>query len=172
MSLTPLYTTAQIRRRVKELAMALDERFGKHSTPHLIGVLKGGFVFLADLMRAMSRPTTVDFVRVESYNSATTSSGTPQLIESPSMNLRNRDVVIVEDIVDTGLTLETVRQHLLTKQPRSLSTVALLDKQARRQIDVPLDLVGFRVGDEFIVGYGLDINEMHRELSYLTVVAR
>ena len=172
MSLTPLYTTEQIRRRVEELAMALDERFGNRSTPHLIGVLKGSFMFLADLMRAMSRPATVDFVRVASYSSATTSSGTPQLIEAPSRSLRDRDVVIVEDIVDTGLTLQTVREHLLTKQPRSLSTVALLVKPARRQIDVPIDLVGFHVGDEFIVGYGLDLNEMHRELSYLTVVTR
>ncbi len=167
---TPLFTAEQIRRRVEELAAALDQRFDDGVTPHLIGVLKGGFVFLADLMRAMSRPATVDFVRVASYGSGTMSSGTPRLLDAPSVSLRGRDVVVVEDIVDTGLTLQAVRQSLLAQQPRSLSTVALLAKPARRQVDVPVELVGFSLGDEFVVGYGLDVDEMHRALPYLAVV--
>ena len=168
---TPLYTAEQIRNRVKELAAALDQRFAEDATLHLIGVLKGSFVFLADLMRAMSRPATIDFISVSSYGSGTGSSGTPQLLEAPSVCFRDRDVVVVEDIVDTGLTLQTVRLNLLAQQPRSLTTVALLAKPSRRQVDVPIELVGFNVGDEFVIGYGLDVNEKYRELPYLAIAA-
>ncbi len=168
---TPLYTAEQIRTRVAELAHTLAARFPRGETPHLVAVLNGSFVFLADLVRAMTRPVTVDFVRMTSYGSATTTSGTPRLVHGPGMDLRDRHVVIVEDIVDTGLTLHALREHLLAAQPRTLDTVVLLDKPARRRTTVPVDLVGFSIPDQFVVGYGLDCNGAHRHLPYLGVIA-
>ena len=168
---TPLYTAEQIRTRVTELAHSLAVRFPGGETPHLVAVLNGSFMFLADLVRAMTRPVTVDFVRMTSYGSATTTSGTPRLVHGPSTDVRDRHVVIVEDIVDTGLTLQALREHLLAAQPRTLDTVVLLDKPARRRTTVPVDLVGFRIPDQFVVGYGLDCNGAHRHLPYLGVIA-
>ena len=166
----PLYTAEQIRDRVAELAISLDGRFPAGATPHFIAVLSGSFMFLADLVRAMPRPVTVDFVRMRSYGSGTTTSGTPRLLHGPSSDLHDRHIVIVEDIVDTGLTLQTLRQSLSAARPRSLDTVTLLDKPARRRADVPVDLVGFRVPNRFVVGYCLDHNEEHRHLPYLAVI--
>ena len=167
---TPLYTAEQIRTRVAEIAASLANRFPTGETPHFVAVLNGSFMFLADLVRAMTRPVTVDFVRMTSYGSATTTSGTPRLVHGPGTDLRDRHVVIVEDIVDTGLTLQALRKHLLAAQPRTLDTVVLLDKPARRRTTVPVDLVGFRIPDEFVVGYGLDCNEAYRDLPYLGVI--
>lgn len=167
---TPLYTAEQIRTRVAEIAASLANRFPAGETPHFVAVLNGSFMFLADLVRAMTRPVTVDFVRMTSYGSATTTSGTPRLVHGPGTDLRDRHVVIVEDIVDTGLTLRALREHLLAAQPRTLDTVVLLDKPARRRTTVPVDLVGFRIPDEFVVGYGLDCNEAYRDLPYLGVI--
>ena len=168
---TPLYTAEQIRTRVAELATSLAARFPAGDTPHFVAVLNGSFVFLADLVRAMPRPVTIDFVRIASYGSATTTSGDPQLLHGPSVDIRNRHVVVVEDIVDTGLTLRLLHEHLLAARPRSLHTVVLLDKPARRRTEVAVDLVGFRVPHEFVVGYGLDCNEAYRDLPYLGTIA-
>ena len=167
---TPLYTAEQIRMRVAELATSLATRFPGGETPHFVAVLNGSFMFLADLVRAMTRPVTIDFVRMASYGSATTTSGTPRLVHGPSTDLRDRHVVIVEDIVDTGLTLRALRGHLLAARPRSLDTVVLLDKPARRRTAVPVDLVGFSIPDRFVVGYGLDCDGAHRHLPYLGVI--
>lgn len=166
-----LYSAEQIRARVVELATSLAGRFPAGDTPHLVAVLNGSFMFLADLVRAMACPVTIDFVRISSYGSATTTSGSPQIVHGPSTDLRDRHVVIVEDIVDTGLTLEVLREHLLAARPRSLNTVVLLDKPARRLTAVPVDLVGFRIPDQFVVGYGLDCDEAHRNLPYLGIIA-
>ncbi len=167
----PLYTAEQIRTRVAELATSLAARFPVGDTPHFVAVLNGSFMFLADLVRAMTRPVTVDFVRMTSYGSGTTTSGAPRVVHGPGADLRDRHVVIVEDIVDTGLTLQVLREHLLAARPRSLATVVLLDKPARRRTAVPVDLAGFRIPDRFIVGYGLDCNEVHRHLPYLGIIA-
>ena len=167
---TPLYTAEQIRTRVAELATSLATRFPTDETPHFVAVLNGSFMFLADLVRAMTRPVTIDFVRMASYGSATTTSGTPRLVHGPNSELRDRHVVIVEDIVDTGLTLHKLREHLLAARPRTLDTVVLLDKSARRRATVPVDLVGFRIPDRFVVGYGLDCDGAHRHLPYLGIV--
>lgn len=164
---TPLISAEQIRTRVGELATALARRIPEHETPHLIGVLSGGFMFLADLVRALPRPVTVDFARLASYGSGTASSGTVQLVTTPQ-SVSGRHVVIVEDIVDTGLTLDRLRRHLVADQPRSLSTVALLSKPARRRAEVPIELVGFTLDDDrFVVGYGLDLDQRHRQLPYI-----
>ena len=167
---TPLISAEQIRTRVGELATALAHRIPDGEPPHLIGVLKGGFMFLADLIRALPRPVTVDFARLSSYGSGTASSGEVQLLTAPHP-VRDRHVVIVEDIVDTGLTLEKLRRHLLGDRPRSLTTVALLDKPSRRRSEVPIDLVGFTLeADPFVVGYGLDLDQHHRQLPYIGIL--
>ena len=153
----PLYTAEQIRTRVAELAVDLDGRFPAGDTPHFIAVLNGSFV-------------TIDFVRMQSYDSGTTTSGTPRLLHGPESDLRDRHIVIVEDIVDTGLTLHTLRHNLFAGRPRSLNTVTLLDKRERRRTDVPVELVGFRIPNRFVVGYGLDHNEEYRHLPYLAVL--
>ncbi len=168
---TPLYTAEQIHTRVLELATRLATRFPADATPHFVAVLAGSFVFLADLVRAMPRPVTIDFVRVASYGSGTTSCGAPRLLHGPSVDIRDRHVVIVEDIVDTGLALRLLRDRLLAARPRSIDTVALLDKPARRQTQVPVDLVGFRIPNRFVVGYGLDCNEAYRDLPYLGIIS-
>ncbi len=166
----PLYTAEQIRTRVAELAVDLDGRFPAGDTPHFVAVLNGSFMFLADLVRAMPRPVTIDFVRMQSYDSGTTTSGTPRLLHGPGADLRDRHIVIVEDIVDTGLTLHTLRHNLFAGRPRSLNTVTLLDKRKRRRTEVPVELVGFRIPNRFVVGYGLDHNEEYRHLPYLAVL--
>ncbi len=166
---TPLISAEQIRTRVGELAAALAQRIPDGEPLHLVGVLKGGFMFLADLVRALPRPATVDFARLASYGSGTTSSGAVQLVTAPHP-VRGRHVVIVEDIVDTGLTLERLRQHLLADQPQSLTTVALLSKPGRAS-EVPIELVGFTLEDDrFVVGYGLDLDQQHRQLPYIAVL--
>ena len=166
---TPLISAEQIQARVGELAKALAQRIPDGEPLHLIGVLKGGFMFLADLVRALSRPVTVDFARLASYGAGTTSSGAVQLVAAPHP-VRGRHVVIVEDIVETGLTLERLRRHLLADQPRSLTTVALLSKPGR-VTEVPIELVGFTLQDDrFVVGYGLDLDQQHRQLPYVGVL--
>ncbi len=170
MTLKPIYSQTAIQTRVAELAASLDNRFRHSNPPHIIGVLKGGFVFVADLIRAMSIPVTLDFIQVSSYGSHTRTSGSPQLLELPAMELKGRDVIIVEDIVDTGLTLKSIRASLLTRQPHSLTTVTLLAKPSKHKVPVSIDLVGFKLGSEFVVGYGLDANETYRDLPYLAIL--
>ena len=130
----------------------------------LVGVLKGTFIFLADLVRQLTIPVEVDFVRLASYGTNTTSSGKVRIIADVQMNLQNRDVLIVEDIIDTGLTMEFLREHLLARQPRSLKLCVLLDKKERRDVTVPIDYKGLKLDQGFVVGYGLDCNEAGRHL--------
>ena len=166
-----LISRAEIARRVAELA----ERIGRdYAGPNLVmvGVLKGVFIFMADLVRALPFPVEVDFVRLCSYGAGTTSSGEVHITKDVEMSLHDRDVLIVEDIVDTGLTLAFLRQHLLTHQPRSLKICCLIDKQERREVDVPLDYVGFVVEKGFLVGYGLDCGEQSRTLPEVFVLEK
>ena len=138
----------------------------------LVGVLKGVFIFMADLVRALDFPVEVDFVRLASYGKGTESSGEVHITKDVEMSLQGRDVLIVEDIVDTGLTLDFLRQHLLSHQPRSLKICCLIDKQERREVDVPLDYVGFVVEKGFLVGYGLDCGEGERTWPEIFVLER
>ena len=126
---------------------------------HLVAVLKGAFVFLADLIRAMEGPVTCDFIAVSSYGSGTTSSGEVRLTKDLDRSLEGRDVVIVEDIVDTGLTLSYLQEILRAREPRSLRTACLLSKPSRRKVDVRVEYIGFTIEDRFVVGYGLDFDE-------------
>ena len=156
-----LISRTEIARRVAELGARLGQDY---AGPNLVmvGVLKGVFIFMADLVRALPFPVEVDFVRLCSYGAGTTTSGEVRITKDVEMSLQGRDVLIVEDIVDTGLTLDFLRQHLLSHHPRSLKICCLIDKQERRQVDLPLDYVGFVVEKGFLVGYGLDCGEGER----------
>jgi hypoxanthine phosphoribosyltransferase len=134
---------------------------------HLICVLKGAFLFLGDLIRAMHGHVTIDFMACSSYAGGTTSSGEVRLSKDLDVGIEGRDVIIVEDIVDTGLTLHYLQDILLARGPRSLRTACLLSKPSRRKIDVKVDYIGFTIEDRFVVGYGLDYAEQYRNLPYI-----
>jgi hypoxanthine phosphoribosyltransferase len=137
---------------------------------HLIAVLKGAFLFLGDLIRAMDGHVTIDFMACSSYAGGTTSSGEVRLSKDLDVGIEGRDVVIVEDIVDTGLTLHYLQEILLARGPRSLRTACLLSKPSRRKIDVKVDYIGFTIEDKFVVGYGLDYAEQYRNLPYIGIL--
>jgi hypoxanthine phosphoribosyltransferase len=162
-----LFTEDQIRRRVGEMGIVLAREYaGKN--PVLVNILKGGFIFLADLIRSMDITCEVDFMVVSSYENNTESSGIVRILSDLGLNIEGRHVVIVEDIVDTGLTLDYLKELLLARNPASLKIVTLLDKFEKRIVDVPIDLVGFRIPNEFVVGYGLDYAQRYRNLPYIT----
>ena len=156
--------------RVRGLAREITRDTPSGGPLHLVAVLKGSFVFLADLMRAFEIPVTCDFMAVSSYGSGQVSSGVVRLTKDLDHGLEGRDVVLVEDIVDSGATLAYLQEMLRRRGPRSLRTVCLLDKTARRQVPVPLDYVGFAIEDRFVVGYGLDVDEYHRQMPYIGVI--
>jgi len=153
----------ELAQRVKELAAQISQDY-RGQDVLLVGVLKGAFIFLADLVRSLDYPVEVDFVRLRSYGGGTQTSGTVEITKDVEAPLEGRSVLIVEDIVDAGLTLEFLRLYLLNQQPRSLKICCLIDKRERRQVDVPLDYVGFTVERGFLVGYGLDCGEKGRTL--------
>lgn len=162
-SLTLLYSRETIAARVQELARALSRDFADRE-PIVIGVLKGAFLFVADLVRAVTIPVKVDFVRVTSYGRGTASSGTAQLITDLSLDLHGQDVILVDTMLDTGLTLRSLFDLLAKRHPRTLSACVLIDKRRRRQVEMRADYVGFTLPDGFVVGYGLDHAEAYRNL--------
>jgi hypoxanthine phosphoribosyltransferase len=166
---TVLISEKRIRARVEELGREISEVY-RGEAPVLVNILKGGFIFLADLVRQLRVPCEMDFMVVSSYEDKTESSGVVRILSDLGLNLEGRHVLIVEDIVDTGLTLEYLRELLLARNPASLRIVTLLDKAERRKVDVPLDWVGFEIPDEFVVGYGLDFAQRYRNLPYITVL--
>lgn len=161
---TVLLTAAEIHSRVQELAAEIRRDYEPTDELHLVAVLKGAFMFLSDLARAMSGPVSLDFIAVSSYAKGTTTSGEVRLLKDLDSGLQGRHVIIVEDIVDTGLTLTYLQEILRARDPRSLRTACLLSKPSRRQIDVQVDYVGFTIEDRFVVGYGLDLGEQYRNL--------
>ena len=166
--MTTLITEAALQARVKEVAAEIRRDAG--SDPILLlGVLKGAFMFMADLMRQIDGDVTCDFISVSSYV-GTTSSGEVQIRKDVDSPLEGRTVIIVEDIVDTGLTLQYLQGILQKRKPRSLKTACLLSKPSRRKATVPVDYIGFEIEDKFVVGYGLDFNEQYRNLPYIGVV--
>ena len=150
--------------------MAVEIRRDVPEGLHLVAVLKGAFVFLADLVRHMEGNVSLDFMAVASYASGTTSSGEVRLLKDLDSSIEGKDVVIVEDIVDTGLTLMYLQGILRARGPRSLRTAALLSKPSRRQVDVKVEYIGFAIDDRFVVGYGLDRAESYRNLPHIAVV--
>jgi hypoxanthine phosphoribosyltransferase len=166
-----LLSARDVQLRVRELALAIRRDAGPAPVLHLVGVLKGAFMFLADLLRAIDGPVTCDFLAVSSYGAADTSAGDVRLTRDLDQPIDGRDVVLVEDIIDSGRTLRYLQHLLATRRPRSLRTVCLLDKPARRQVDVQVDYIGFTIEDRFVVGYGLDLDERYRNLPYIGVMS-
>lgn len=136
----------------------------------IVVILKGAFMFASDLVRHISSPLQVDFMAVSSYGDSTRSSGTVRIVKDLQKDVLGKDVLLIEDIVDTGLTLSYLRGMLLGRHPRSLATCSLLDKTVCRQVEVPVEFVGFTVPDEFLVGYGLDYTQLYRNLPYIGVL--
>jgi hypoxanthine phosphoribosyltransferase len=169
-SLTVLLTAEQIRDRVRELAAEINEGHPAGQDLHLVSVLKGSIIFLADLVRALDRQVTIDFVAVASYGTGTRSSGVVKLVKDLENGIQGRHVLLVEDIVDTGQTLSWLRKALRARHPRSLSAVSLLDKPSRRSVEVDVEFVGFTIADQFVVGYGLDYAGQFRHLPYVAVL--
>jgi hypoxanthine phosphoribosyltransferase len=163
-----LLTEEQIRTRVRELAGEIRRDFPDGL--HLVAVLKGAFMFLSDLVRNMDGFVSLDFMAVSSYAKGTTTSGEVRLMKDLDTTLDGRNVVIVEDIVDTGLTLMYLQEILRARGPRTLRTACLLSKPSRRMVDVKIEYVGFTIEDRFVVGYGLDYAEHYRNLPHIAVV--
>ena len=163
-----LLSREQIQKRVAE--MASEIRRDLPDDLHFIAVLKGAFVFLSDLVRHMSGQVSLDFMAVSSYAKGTTSSGEVRLLKDLDTTLEGRNVIIVEDIVDTGLTLTYLQDILRARNPRQLRTACLLSKPSRRQVDVKVEYIGFDIEDRFVVGYGLDYAEQYRNLPHIAVL--
>jgi len=169
-----LVTAEDLQRRVAELGeeISRDYRARPPQPLLLVGVLKGAVFFLSDLMRFIDIPVEVDFMAVASYGSATDSSGVVRILKDLDAAIEGRDVLIVEDIVDSGLTLQYLMRNLGSRNPRTLEVCALLTKPERRKVDLPTRYVGFEIPDRFVVGYGLDYAERHRNLPFVAVLER
>jgi hypoxanthine phosphoribosyltransferase len=165
-----LMNEQQIQQRVAEIATAIEADYAEEDDLLLICVLKGGYVFLSDLSRALKRPHHLDFMGISSYGKGTTSSGAVQIIMDLKQPLNGRHVLIVEDIIDSGHTLSYLRQNLLARQPASLKICTLLNKPSRREVEVTVDYIGFDIPDEFVVGYGLDFDELYRNFPFIAVL--
>ena len=164
-----LFSEEQLKARVREIAGQIDRDFaGKE--PMLISVLRGSFIFMADLCRAIDLPCTLDFMAVSSYGKGTSSSGQVQITKDLSEDISGRHIIVVEDILDSGVTLSYLKNYLSVRQPASISIVTLLDKPSRRRADIKADYVGFEVEDAFVVGYGLDYAEKYRNLPYIGIL--
>ena len=169
--LVPMLTTEQIATRVHELGAQITRDYAERNLV-LVGVLKGSFVFLSDLMRAIDLPLRIDFLGVRSYGEGTESSGVVQITQDLSRPIEHEDVLIVEDIVDTGLTIAHLMDLLRTRAPASIKVCSLLHKPARAKVKIGIDYLGFTIEDRFVVGYGLDFAERYRNLPYIGVVER
>jgi hypoxanthine phosphoribosyltransferase len=159
-----------IQARVRELAVEIERDYPSGEEIHLVCVLKGGFIFMADLVRAMTPRVSLDFIAVSSYAKSTKSSGEVRMLKDLDSGLQGRHIVIVEDIVDTGLTLLYLQDILRARAPKTLRTACLLSKPSRRQVDVAVEYIGFTIEDRFVVGYGLDYAEKYRNLSHIAVL--
>ena len=164
-----LYSEKDLQAKVRELATAIDRDYAGRC-PFLIGVLKGCFVFMADLSRAITLPCDIDFMAVSSYGNGTSTTGAVSITKDLSRDIEGRDVLIVEDILDSGVTLSYLKSYLQNRKPASLRICTLLDKPARRRADITADYVGFTCPDSFVVGYGLDYAEKYRNLPFIGVL--
>lgn len=164
-----LLSEEEIRRRCQELGAEITARYAGEEV-HVIGVLKGAFMFTADLVRHIDLDVSMDFLGLSSYGSRTESSGVVRMTSDLSVPIKGRHVIVVEDIVDTGLTMKYLLENLRTRMPKSLAVATLLHKPSNAKVEVDLDFVGFVVGDEFVIGYGLDDAEFSRHLPYIGVV--
>lgn len=164
-----LISQQQLKERVAEMGQRISREYETKNLM-LVSILKGSVVYMADLMRAITIPCTIDFMVVSSYGGASQTSGLVKIIKDLDQDLTGRDVLIVEDILDTGLTLSSLVPMLRLRHPASIRIAALLDKPTRRKADIQADYLGFQVPDEFVVGYGLDYDERYRNLPYIGVL--
>jgi hypoxanthine phosphoribosyltransferase len=160
----------EIQSRVVELAAQISADYAENGQLVVVGILKGAFIFLSDLTRRLTVPHRVDFMALSSYGQTATASGAVRIIMDLRVNVEARHVLVVEDIVDTGYTLHYLLNVLRTRNPASLRSCVLLSKPERRQVDVPVDYLGFEIPDVWVVGYGLDYAEIHRTLPYIGVL--
>jgi hypoxanthine phosphoribosyltransferase len=167
---SPLFTEEQIAARVAELAAAISRDYADRGEIVLVGVLKGAFIFLADLARRLTIPRRVDFIALSTYPDAATDPDAVRLIMDLRIDIAGRDVLVVEDIVDTGRTLSYLQRTLAARRPASLKTCVLLSKPTRRVVAVAPDYLGFEIPDRWLVGYGLDHADHHRTLPYIGLI--
>lgn len=170
-TLKPLFSKQDIRKAVRRLAAAISRDY-RGEEVLCVCILKGSFMFTSDLVREIQVPATVDFIQVSSYGKGMTSKGEVTVTKDLDMDVSGRNVLIVEDIIDSGLTLKWIRDMLASRNPKSVRIVALVDKKARRKVDVSCDYVGFTIDDGFIVGYGIDYAEKYRDLPEILVVEK
>ena len=159
----------EIENKVTELAKQIEKDYEGQDLL-LVGILKGASVFVAELMRKINLNVNIDFMSVSSYGSGTVSSGTVKILKDLDVDIKDKNVLIVEDIIDSGITLRNLYDTLMTREPRSLKLCTLLNKPARKKVDVNVDYVGFVIEDKFIVGYGIDYDEKYRNLPYIAIV--
>jgi len=164
-----IITEEQIQRRVTELGEQITRDYQNSEKLLMLGLLRGSVMFISDLMQKVNLPMTMDFMSVSSY-SGSESSGFIRIDSDHKTNINSWDVILVDDIVDTGYTIQTVRKLLIDRKPHSLKVCALLDKVARHKVDISIDYLGFEIPDYFVVGYGLDIDEKGRNLPYIASV--
>lgn len=171
-SIKPYISEEDILKRVEELAEEIDRDFEGEDVL-LIGLLRGSVVFLSDLCRKLKTADTLDFMVVSSYGNGMESSRNVKIIKDLEENVKDRNVLIVEDIIDTGNTLKKVKEIIETREPKKIKIVTLLDKPERREVDdIEVDYVGFKIPDEFVVGYGIDFAQKHRTLPYVGIVVK
>lgn len=166
-----LFSEEEIRQRAREIASEIDRDFAGEEII-LLGTLKGAVMWMCDLMKELSLPTKIDFIAASSYGSSTTSSGVVKVTKDVTMDLYRQNVLIVEDIIDTGITLRFLRDYLLDRNPKQLKICTMLDKPSRRKADIQADYTGFAVDDLFIVGYGLDYDQQYRDLPYVSYLEK
>lgn len=166
-----MFSKEQLQTRIAELAAQLDSEYaGK--TPLMVGILKGSVMFYADLLRAMTIPVEMDFMAISSYGAGSKSSGEVKLIKDLDRKIEGRDVIVVEDIIDSGYTLSYLKRMLYSRKPSSVKICALLDKYSRRVVPIEADYKGFDCEDEFVIGFGLDYAERYRNLPYIGILKR
>jgi len=164
-----LFDQETIEQRVSQLAVDISKDY-EHKHPIIIGILKGSFMFLSELVKRLTIPVQIDFMAISSYGAGTTSSGSIKIRKEIDAEIKDRDIIIIEDIVDTGISMNSLVKHLKMKKPATVKICTLLNKPAARKIEVKIDYKGFDVEDKFIVGYGLDYAENYRQLPYIAIL--
>jgi len=168
--ITTMISQTEITQRVQELAIQINDHYKNSESVILIGLLRGSVIFLSDLSRLLTFPVVLDFMATSSYGSGTDSAGEVKILKELDEEIHGRDVLIVEDIIDTGNTLKKIKAMLLLRDPKSVAICTLLNKPSRREVDVEVDWEGFSIEDKFVVGYGMDYAQLHRNLPYIGIV--
>ena len=170
-TVTTMISEQEIKTRIQEMADQINERYKETEGLVLIGLLRGSAIFLADLARLLTVPVVLDFMATSSYGSGTDSSGEVKILKELDEEIHGRDVLIVEDIIDTGNTLTKIKKMLLLRDPKSFAICTLLTKPSRREVDVDVEWIGFSIEDKFVVGYGIDYAQFYRNLPYIGYVS-